>query len=1098
MTQVYAKYGIGLFASGPTGTTIFDVSGLTAVQMDESVFYSVKNLQTYENLKIKSHEKNGRDLCVILENGDVIIIADFYLNSIPDDFTSLSEFDRISTDEVATKIPRSFSQSILANNEFDQELSIEAYKEGQREVTTNPLGYSSYKEQIDVVKDDGFNWGQFSIGATAGALGAVLLSKILNAKTSAFDNLLHDYLKDTLQDDNRSEPQNNKTELTQLETAIETLTETVNTGFENIKGDDTENNQTELTQLKTAIETLTAAVNTGFENIKGDDSENNQTELTQLETAIETLTEAVNTGFETIKGDVSEAQTEQAGSSNITINNYNNTTTTDDNTQSNSSNDYNPETPTIAAGENKFLITGEPSNTVRIYNQVEDITDRFTVTENNGIYTAIPKSGFFDGSNIFDIRVTLTNSSQLVSKFSNTISLSFDTTPLETPTLSVLEDDGSFLISNLETGTQPKLLTLDDQEDNLLDSFELTTVNQNTIKLMPKAGAFHQFSSSFFVNTADDYGNLSNNSNTVVRTLHNPLTISAITLDATQNSLLDSTLVDGETLTFTLEYDGAISLVGNDFENFYVTLNNGGVANYVSHDQTSISFAYTPAINDQQRPSGLNVNSFGGDTTIQVLSSEFSTPTSTTINPSLNELLNLDLGVDIRPYIISVGTNLTIDDTRDEIIIDDIPFAPVSGVITLSLSEVVSVTPFQEQSNLSLYVREIVGNDMLTPYTTIDQSNIVQPSDALTFNLTNNAYIEKALILNGEINLNSIEVTGMIDDGFNISDSGGYSISSPAGTYDVVPDPAAGTFITPLALVLEADDGYVLQIDDSDQFINFNQFPDFDDSKFLLRYSDQNGDLPDYVDEFTGLPVSLSENGNATELRVLFDYNYVEANGTPIATPITELVVRVYHELSKNDPSAELSAVSRKIAEFFHLPNVLTTEIVPITDPDFENGTASDYAIALSIMSLFDSVSGSVGATLDAITPLFMETEPDNHEIAQLSNLLTMSYELMDQSSNPVFIKQSERISELLDSLILNVTNIQSIPDETTVPDDQKEDIFWESDGDEVILIIEDYEYKDSDGLPEIKTTNLNLTPNKVNSDTVLTVEQTHVEGAFG
>jgi hypothetical protein len=149
-------------------------------------------------------------------------------------------------------------------------------------------------------------------------------------------------------------------------------------------------------------------------------------------------------------------------------------------------------------------------------------------------------------------------------------------------------------------------------------------------------------------------------------------------------------------------------------------------------------------------------------------------------------------------------------------------------------------------------------------------------------------------------------------------------------------------------------------------------------------------------------------------------------------------------------------------------------------------------------MSLFDSVSGSVGATLDAITPLFMETEPDNHEIAQLSNLLTMSYELMDQSSNPVFIKQSERISELLDSLILNVTNIQSIPDETTVPDDQKEDIFWESDGDEVILIIEDYEYKDSDGLPEIKTTNLNLTPNKVNSDTVLTVEQTHVEGAFG
>ena len=1020
MTQIYAKYGIGLFASGPTGTTIFDVSGLTAVQMDESVFYSVKNLQTYENIQIKSHEKNGRDLSVILENGDVIIIADFYLNSIPDDFTSLSEFDRIRTDEVATKIPRSFSQSILANNDFDQELSIEAYKEGQREVTTNPLGYSSYKEQIDVVKDDGFNWGQFSIGAAAGALGGFLLSSLLGSKASspAINNILQD-----------GEPNG---------------------------------------------------------------SQNNDADLTQLETSIATLTETINTGFESL------GQTEQAGSSNITINNYNNTTSTDDNTTSNNSNDQKPETPTIATGENKFLITGELSNTVTIYDQTEDITDRFTVTENNGIYTAIPKSGLFDGSNTFDIRVTLTNSSQLVSEFSNTISISFDTTRPETPMLSVDQDDGSFLISNLETSTQPKLLTLDDQENNLLELFELTTVNQNAIKLTPKAGAFHQFSSSFFVNTEDEYGNLSNNSNTVDQTLHNPLTISAITLDATQNSLLDSTLADGETLTFTLKYDGAISLVGNDFANFYVTLNNGAVANYASHDQTSITFDYVPATNDQHRLSGLNVNSFGGDAAIQVLSSEFSTPTSTTINPSLNELLNLDLGVNIRPYIISVGTTLTVDGARDEITIDDIPFTPVSGAITLSLSEVVSVTPFQEQASLSLYVREIVGDDMLIPYTAIDQSNISQPADTLTFNLTSNAYIEKALILNGDIKLNSIEVTGLIDDGFNISDSGGYSISSPAGTYDVAPDPAAGTFISPLALVLESDDGYVLEIDGSDQFINFNQFPDFDDSKLLLRYSDQNGDLPDYVDEFTGLPVSLSENGNATALRVLFDFDYVEANGTPIATPITELVVRVYQALFKNDPSIELSAVSRKIAELFHLPNVLTTEIVPITDPDFDNEAASDYAIALSVMSLLDSVSGSIGATLDALTPLFIGTEHNNDKISQFSNLLTMSYELMDQSSNPVFIKQSERISELLDSLILNVTNIQSIPDETTVPDDQKEDIFWESDGDEVSLVIEDYEYKDSDGLPEIKTTNLNLTPNKVNSDTVLTVEQTHVEGEFG
>ena len=1001
----------GLVASGPEGTTITDVSGLTAVQANESIFYSVKNLQTTENIEINSYEKNGRDLFIIFENGNILVLENFYVNSIPDDFTSIAQFDRISPNEVATQDLRISTQNIQPNGGLTPEPAINANEVEQRDVNPTSLGYRSYEEQIDIDKDDGFNWGQFSIGAAAGALGGILLSSLLGSKDSspAINNILQDDEQDSTQP---SDP--------------------------------------DLTPLNDAIKQLAAAMDTNNNPGAGDIINNNYNYINCPE----------NTDEDPI--------------------------------------DQKPKTPTIARGENKFLITGEPGNTVTIFDQDGDITDRFTVTEDNGIYTAIPKSGLFDGSNTFDIRVTLTNSSQLGSEFSNTISVSFDTTRPETPMLSVDQDDGGFLISNLETGTQLKLLTLDDQENNLLDSFELTTVNQNAIKLMPKAGAFHQFSSSFFVNTADDYGNLSNNSNTVNRTLHNPLTISAITLDATQNSLLDGTLVEGETLTFTLEYDGAISLVGNEFENFYVTLNNGGVANYVSHDQTSISFAYAPASNDQQRLSGLNVNSFGGDTAIQVLSSEFSTPTSTTINPSLNELLNLDLGVDIRPYIISVGTNLNVDGARDEITIDDIPYTPVSGVITLSLSEVVSVIPFQEQSSLSLYVREIVGNDMLTSYTTIDQSNIVQASDALTFNLTSNAYIEKALILDGEINLDSIEITGLIDDGFNISDSGGYSISSPSGTYDVVPDPAAGTFITPLSLVLESDDGYVLKIDDSDQYINFNQFPDFDDSKFLLRYSDQNGDLPDYVDEFTGLPVSLSENGNATELRVLFDYNYVEANGTPIATPITELVVRIYNALSKNDPSADLSAVSRKVAEFFHLPNVLTTEIVPITDPDFENGTASDYAIALSIMSLFDSVSGSVGATLDAITPLFMETKPDNHEIAQISNLLTMSYELIDQSNNPVFIDQSGLISDLLDSIILSVQNIQLSSEDTASPADQNEHIFLEFDGDDLSLVIDDYEYKGSDGLSEIETTDRNLDTNTAGSDNFLASEQTHVEGEFG
>ena len=149
-------------------------------------------------------------------------------------------------------------------------------------------------------------------------------------------------------------------------------------------------------------------------------------------------------------------------------------------------------------------------------------------------------------------------------------------------------------------------------------------------------------------------------------------------------------------------------------------------------------------------------------------------------------------------------------------------------------------------------------------------------------------------------------------------------------------------------------------------------------------------------------------------------------------------------------------------------------------------------------MSLFDSISGSVGATLDAITPLFMETEPDNHEIAQLSNLLTMSYELIDQSPNPVFIDQSDQISDLLASLILSIQNIQSSPDDTASSADKNENIFLEFDGDDLSLVIEEYEYKGSDRSPEIETTDRNLDTNTASLDNLFALEQTHVEGEFG
>jgi hypothetical protein len=110
-----------------------------------------------------------------------------------------------------------------------------------------------------------------------------------------------------------------------------------------------------------------------------------------------------------------------------------------------------PETPTLAQSGKTLTITGEAGATVKILDGTDtDVTNKFTVTESDGTYTAVAKDGEFAGSETLSLTAVLTDTSGNESGASSAVTGAIDTTAPVAPTLA---QSGKTLTITGEAGT---------------------------------------------------------------------------------------------------------------------------------------------------------------------------------------------------------------------------------------------------------------------------------------------------------------------------------------------------------------------------------------------------------------------------------------------------------------------------------------------------------------------------------------------------------------------------------------------------------------------------------------------------------------------
>jgi len=142
------------------------------------------------------------------------------------------------------------------------------------------------------------------------------------------------------------------------------------------------------------------------------------------------------------------------------------------------------------------------------------------------------------------------------------------------------------------------------------------------------------------------------------------------------------------------------------------------------------------------------------------------------------------------------------------------------------------------------------------------------------------------------------------------------------------------------------------------------------ESPILVRLTDANAGVVDYLDEFTLQHRSLGSSAGSEGLRAWASPTQL-AGGSVTVSVLTELAVRLYEsssDLIKFTPLDWNAAV----AQFFGLPDITTTPVVFTTDASFSlnDGVSHSeaYGQALAWLSAADSIMGSIDATLSFLT----------------------------------------------------------------------------------------------------------------------------------
>ena len=191
----------------------------------------------------------------------------------------------------------------------------------------------------------------------------------------------------------------------------------------------------------------------------------------------------------------------------------------------------------------------------------------------------------------------------------------------------------------------------------------------------------------------------------------------------------------------------------------------------------------------------------------------------------------------------------------------------------------------------------------------------------------------------------------------------------------------------------------------------------------IISAKDINQNNPNYLDEYTGQMEDLSSNfSDGRSIR-----SFIGISGDVInITPLTELVVRIA-EARNVFTITEVEKISAEVADFFGL-TTLNISKLSFVNADFDETIDTEgfeYAIALATLSTLDTITGSIDATLNILSPLFEEGIDTQREIA-IKNLIIEAAEIVPLAPDSDYLDQSDFITNKLASMLKYVDLVSS------------------------------------------------------------------------
>jgi hypothetical protein len=528
--------------------------------------------------------------------------------------------------------------------------------------------------------------------------------------------------------------------------------------------------------------------------------------------------------------------------------------------------------------------------------------------------------------------------------------------------------------------------------------------------------------------------------------------IESIGFHAKEEFLNNETPVESKEITVEVNFSHPVTING-DGSLLRLTLNTGGTATYLSGSGTqTLVFKYQPETGDYTellRVIGVI------DDTVQIkgvhgaiAQTQISDDQETTYSVDGSLVSNIQIDFDV-PTIETVKLEaLTIGENESDtkIIVDPETgeetevWTKVSGTLSIEFTDEVYLQSSAQKPYLSLRNVLALPPDLSHGDLTA-KAELIVPMNG-TISKSSTLLFQFEGWVSEDPPTNEIEVDYLVRNNATIIDASGNNAqlaldASVISTQFEIDQSAvriiaaAGRF-DPNSIDVEILDerNHVnrdLQNDSSAIFLSGN---------IIVSAKDNNGELSNYQDEFSGKLTSLGQPGDSrSTLRAMISHDSITKSA--IVSPLTELAIAAYERAVSVNVDTSTINFNEKVSKFFEISSIVNAPISFIYDEDFARHTPTtdefNYGIALALLSMMDHVSGSVFKTVDLLSPIFSGENMTPVQIAGIDSLIDECITLLGSTENTLYQAYKSDIENVIlriqDATVTDLPNF-SLPEE--------------------------------------------------------------------